>query len=303
MWRTTALRHRYAIKDGMEVIVRGKITMYPPHGRISAHRGGALQKGVGAQDLALRKLKEKLHKLGYFAPERKRPLPAFPRRIVLVASPTGAAIRDMLEIIGRRWPARGNLGSRRARARGRGGARNRLAALDRLNDFAGIDVIILGRGGGSAAKTWPPSTTKIVAERHLRVARFPVISAVGHEIDVTIADLVADRRAATPSEAAEIATPDRARVAADAAHRRQRLHDLLLGKYQTHRQRLQGLTQRRVFQFPLERLHDQERRIDDWDERLQRAIQLRVQRARQKLDALAGTPRIAQPLERAGSRL
>jgi len=104
MWKTTAQRHRYAMKDGVEVIVRGKLGVYAPHGRYQFTVDQMQLKGEGAQELALRKLKEKLLRLGYFAPERKKPLPLFPRRIVLVASPTGAAIRDMIEIIGRRWP-------------------------------------------------------------------------------------------------------------------------------------------------------------------------------------------------------
>ena len=104
MWRTVAQRYRYAMKDGLEVAVRGKITVYPPHGKYQLSVDELYQIGVGDQDLALRQLKEKLQKLGYFAPARKRPLPVMPRRIALVTSPTGAAIRDMLEIISRRWP-------------------------------------------------------------------------------------------------------------------------------------------------------------------------------------------------------
>src|SRR5437660_3084430 len=104
MWRSSAQRHRYAVTDGMQVVVRGKLTVYAPHGKYQLTVEELYQTGAGAQELALRKVKEKLHKLGYFAPERKRPLPALPRRIALVTSPTGAAIRDMLQIITRRWP-------------------------------------------------------------------------------------------------------------------------------------------------------------------------------------------------------
>ena len=267
MWRTTAQRHRYALKDGLEVIVRGKLTVYPPHGKYQLSVEELYQKGAGAQDLLLRKLKEKLLKLGYFAPERKKPLPAFPRRIALVTSPTGAAIRDMLEILGRRWP-NAEVWVCGVRVQGDGAPQEIAAALNDLNTHTGIDVILLGRGGGSSEDLAAFNDEGVA--NAIFASKIPVISAVGHEIDVTIADLVADRRAATPSEAAEIATPDRTELLQTLRARRQRLHDLLLSKYQAHKQRLQGLAERRVFQFPLERLHDQERRIDDWDDRLQR---------------------------------
>jgi exodeoxyribonuclease VII large subunit len=293
MYRQTALNHRYAMKDGQEVIVRGKITVYMPQGKYQFSVEELYQKGAGAHDLALRKLKEKLHKLGYFATARKKPLPAYPRRIAVVASPTGAAIRDMLEIISRRWPG-AELWVRGVRVQGVGAAESVAEALQQLNQFAGIDVILLGRGGGSR-EDLAAFNEEIVANA-IFASRIPVVSAVGHEIDVTIADMVADKRAETPSAAAEIATPDRLELLRALQTRRQRLHDLLLGKYQTHRQRLQSLAQRRVFQYPLERLRDQEHRIDDWEERLLRAIQRRLHDGRQRLDALTDQLESLSPL-------
>jgi exodeoxyribonuclease VII large subunit len=293
MWRTTALRHRYALKDGQEVIVRGKLTVYAPQGRYQLTVDELYQKGEGAQDLALRKLKEKLLKLGYFAPERKKPLPAFPRRIVLVASPSGAAIRDMLEIIGRRWPC-AEIWVVGVRTQGPGAAQEITYVLNRLNHFADIDVILLGRGGGSQ-EDLAAFNDKFVAEAIFK-SRIPIVSAVGHEIDVTIADLVADRRAETPSAAAEIATPDRVELLETLNAWRRRLHDLLTGKYRDQRQRLHSLAQRRVFRFPLELLRDQERRLDDFSERLDRVMQLRIQRQKHKLEASAGRLESLSPL-------
>jgi hypothetical protein len=132
MWKSTALRHRYQMKDGMEVVVRGKISVYPPHGKYQLTADALYQTGVGQQDLALQKLKEKLKKLGYFALDRKRALPQFPRRIALVTSPTGAAVRDMLEIISRRWPSV-EVWIIGVRVQGVGAAEEIAAALDRLN--------------------------------------------------------------------------------------------------------------------------------------------------------------------------
>jgi exodeoxyribonuclease VII large subunit len=241
----------------------------------------------------LRKLKEKLHKLGYFVPARKKPLPSFPRRIALVASPTGAAIRDMLEIVSRRWPC-AEIWVRGVRVQGDGAPEDIAAALAQLNFFPGIDVIILGRGGGSS-EDLAAFNAEIVANA-IFLSKIPVISAVGHEVDVTVADMVADRRAATPSEAAEIATPDRIELLEVLRTRRQRLQDLLMGKYRSNKQRLQSLAERRVFQFPLERLREQERLLDDWEERLKRAMQIRLQNGRQRLDALTAQLESLSPL-------
>ncbi len=293
MWKSTALKHRYQMKDGMEVVVRGKISVYPPHGKYQLTADALYQTGIGQQDLALQKLKEKLRKLGYFASERKRPLPRFPQRIALVTSPSGAAVRDMLEIIGRRWPSV-EVWISGVRVQGAGAAEEIAAALDRLNQFADIDVILLGRGGGSS-EDLAAFNEEIVAQA-IFASQIPVVAAVGHEIDVSVADLVADCRAATPSEAAERATPDRLEWLNLLRTRQERLGDLLRTKYRTHEHRLKSLLQRRVFQFPLERLHDEERRVDDWDARLQRAMALRLQQARQKLQATAAQLESLSPL-------
>jgi exodeoxyribonuclease VII large subunit len=293
MWKTAAQRHRYGMKDGMEVVVCGRLTVYPPHGKYQLSVDALFQTGVGKQDLALQQLKEKLKNLGYFAAERKRQLPRFPRRIAIVTSPTGAAIRDMLEIISRRWPAT-EIWVCGVRVQGPGAWDEIATALDRLNQFKGVDVILLGRGGGSSEDLAAFNDERVA--QAIFLSRAPVVSAVGHEIDVTIADLVADCRALTPSEAAERATPDRVEWQKHLRNRQQRLGDLLLARFQAYRDRLHVLLKRRVFQFPLDRLRDQERRIDQWDERLQRAFQRRLQRAKQKLEAKAAQLESLSPL-------
>jgi exodeoxyribonuclease VII large subunit len=293
IWRTTAQRLRYAMKAGMEVAVRGRITIYAPQGKYQLTIDEMYQTGVGAQDLALRKLKEKLQKLGYFALERKKPLPRFPRRLALVASPTGAAVRDMLEIISRRWP-RAEIWVVGVRVQGPGAPESIAAALTRLNEFAGIDAILLGRGGGSR-EDLAAFNEELVAHA-IFASRIPVISAVGHEIDVTLADLVADRRASTPSEAAELATPSRDELMDLLSVRQRRLRGLLLARYQASQQRLNQLAQRRVFRFPLEFLRDQERRLDVWEERLSRLTKARADRLRLRLDALTGKLESLSPL-------
>jgi exodeoxyribonuclease VII large subunit len=216
-----------------------------------------------------------------------------PRRIALVTSTGGAAIRDMLEIILRRWPC-AELWVHGVRVQGAGAAQEIAAAVRRLNELSEIDVILLGRGGGSS-EDLAAFNDEAVAEA-IFASTIPIVSAVGHEIDVTIADLVADRRAATPSEAAEIATPNRVELLEALESRRQRLHQLLTHNFRSCEQRLINLMQRRVFQAPLERLHDQERRCDDWDERLRKSMRTHQQRLRQRLDAIAGKLNSLSPL-------
>jgi exodeoxyribonuclease VII large subunit len=293
MWKATAQKHRYAFKEGQEVVARGRLSVYAPRGDYQLIVEELHQKGVGAQDLALRRLKEKLHKLGYFDPARKRQLPPYPRRIALIASRTGAAIRDMLEILTRRWP-QAEIWVCGVRVQGDGAAEEIAAALRRLNEFKGVDVAIIGRGGGSS-EDLAAFNAEIVAQA-IYESRAPVVSAVGHEIDVTVADLVADVRAATPSEAAELTTPDRLELLEWLRGRGQRLHGLLLGRFQQHKQRLALLSQRRVFVHPLERVREQQRRVDDWDERLLRAMKLRLEKAKQRIGAFADQLESLSPL-------
>ncbi len=293
MFRQAAVRHRYFLEDGQEIIARGNLTVYAPRGDYQFIVEEAYQKGAGAQELALKRLREKLQRLGYFAPERKRKLPRFPRRIALVASPSGAAVRDMLEILARRWPA-AEIWVRGVRVQGDGAPESIALALQELNQFRGIDVILLGRGGGSRDDL-SAFNEELVAQA-IFASRIPVVSAVGHEIDVTIADLVADRRALTPSEAAEIATPDRQELLDHLGSRAQRLYDLLQARHHACRQRLTSLAQRRIFQQPLERVRDLERRLDDWEERLERSMQVRLKQARSNLEAVAAQLDSLSPL-------
>lgn len=293
-WKSTAGRLRFKLTDGLEVVVRGKLSVYPPHGEYRLVVDEVHPKGMGAAELALKQLKEKLAKLGYFDPRRKRPLPAYPRRLVLMTSATGAAVRDMLEILGRRWPI-AEVWVCSTRVQGQQAAEDIAWNFALLNRLEGIDAVILGRGGGSADDL-AVFNDELVAQAIFN-CRYPVISAVGHEIDVTIADLVADRRALTPSEAAEIATPDRADLIARLDQSRRRLHDLLLGHWQAASKHLAGLAQRRVFREPLQGIRDLERRLDDWHGRLGRAVAQRLTLARKSLEHRAVQLESLSPLK------
>src|SRR5438093_8997047 len=249
IYRGVALRMRFDPKDGMEVIARGRLSVYPPQGQYQLSIEELHPKGLGAQEIALQQLKQKLSGKGYFLPQRKRPLPRYPARIALVTSPTGAAVRDMLEILGRRWPAT-EVWVCPVRVQGETAAGEIVEALALLNRLDGIEILILGRGGGSAED--------LGAFNHERVAdaifqsRIPVVSAVGHEIDLTIADLVADLRAATPSEAAERVVPHRDELLEALHVVEEQLRTLLAQRLERARMRLEELAQRRSFRLPLE---------------------------------------------------
>jgi exodeoxyribonuclease VII large subunit len=293
MWASNVQQLSALPEIGEEVIVRGTMNVYPTKGNYSLVVDQIHAKGAGAQDLALRRLKERLAKLGYFAAERKRNWSRYPRRIALLASKGGAAIRDILEILRARWPA-AEVWVMDVRVQGPEAPESIAAGLALLNRFKGVDVVILGRGGGSGDDLSAFNDERVA--HAIYRCKFPVISAIGHEIDVTIADLVADARALTPTDAANKVAPDRAKIIEDLQVRSLRMHDRMQSKLLAVKNRLLGLAQRRVLCLPLERLRDREHMLDGWSERVTRAMQKRVQLARKSMEVFAGQLDSLSPL-------
>jgi exodeoxyribonuclease VII large subunit len=301
IYRGVALRMRFDLRDGMKVIARGRLTVYEPRGEYQLQIEEVQPKGIGPLELAFRQLKEKLSVLGYFEPGRKQKPPRFPRRVALVTSPTGSAVRDMLEILSRRWPAT-EVWVCPVRVQGEGAAAEIADGLVRLNRIGGpdsgpeqrVDVILLGRGGGSLEDLWA-FNEEPVAHAIFR-SRIPVVSGVGHEDDLTIADLVADVRALTPSEAAERVVPDRAEVLGWLEQAAVRLKAFLLRGVQAARERLTDLADRRCFRAPLDRVGEERFRLQGWDDRLARAARQRVENGRDRLGALSARLEALSPL-------
>jgi exodeoxyribonuclease VII large subunit len=291
IWRGNAARLRFQLKDGLEVVARGHLSSYAPRSQYQIQIDQLLPKGVGELELAFQQLKAKLSQRGWFDPERKKPLPRFPRRIALVTSPTGAVIRDMLRILLRRWPAI-EIVFYPVAVQGEGAAREVAQAIQRLNQWQSADVVIVGRGGGSMEDLWS-FNEEVVAEA-IYHSRIPVISAVGHETDFTIADFVADRRAATPSEAAEIAVPDRQEVLSSLTASQRRMTAVLMERIKKATQYVNQLAQRRALRLPLERLRTLQQLLDEKAERLQRGLRRylegqtrRLQQTAARLDTLS----------------
>ncbi len=201
MWRSAARALRFTPEDGLHVVARGRVSVYDPKGEYQLVCEHMEPQGAGALQLAFEQLKKRLSAEGLFAQERKRPLPALPRKIGIVTSLDGAAVRDIVTVISRRYP-NVHLVIRPTRVQGEGAAADIARGLQAVAAVPGVDVIIVGRGGGSIEDLW--AFNEEVVARAIAASPVPVISAVGHETDVTIADFVADLRAPTPSAAAEM---------------------------------------------------------------------------------------------------
>ena len=289
MYRGFALRLKFDARDGVEVVARGGLTVYAQRGEYQLLAQELTPAGVGAAELALRELKEKLLRRGYFAPERKRPLPRFPRRLALVASPTGAAVRDMLELLATRWPA-AEVVVRPSRVQGYGAELELAAAVRQLNRChrdhnLALCAIVLGRGGGSAEDLAAFNTEEIA--QAVYDSEVPVVSAVGHEIDVSLADLVADYRALTPSQAITALTPDRAELLDHVRLTESRLRDAIRDRLALARERVDRIGERPAFRRPLERVRALEQRLDQAADRLQRAASLELERRNQQVATVA----------------
>ena len=284
LWRPRASALRFEPKEGLQVVAHGAIDVYPPRGSYQLIVAWMEPKGLGALQMAFRQLLEKLQKEGLFRPEIKVPLPPLPRRIGVVTSPTGAAIRDIINVLARRFPAV-ELYLLPSRVQGTEAAAEVAAAIDLLNaKRPDLDLLIVGRGGGSLEDLWP--FNEEVVARAIHRSAIPIISAVGHEIDVSISDFAADVRAATPTEAAEIAVPDRSELAARLNDRRRRLALALERTVVQSRQQLGAAASRYAFRKPQAALAEKVQRSDELLDRLKTLIAHRLGLLVQGIDGL-----------------
>ena len=280
MFRSDAMRLKFRLGNGMKVIVRARVSSFPRTGQVQLYISEVIPDGAGALNLAFEQLKNKLQAEGLFDPAHKKPIPACPQRIALVTSPTGAAVRDMIRILGRRWPlARVTLYP--AQVQGQGAAESIARALMLANAVGEADVILCGRGGGSMEDLWAFNEEPVA--RAIYDSEIPVISAVGHEPDVTIADFVADLRAPTPSGAAELAVPDRAELSLSVRALDTRLRTAAHKQLQIRRQRLTALQERLELRTPAKYIAEKRLLLDQMADRLCTALPARLGRETQRL--------------------
>ena len=294
-WRTSLARLRFQPEDGMRVLCRGSVDVYAPRGTYQLIVQQMELQGEGELQAALRKLREKLQSEGLFAPEDKRPLPKFAKRIAVVTSPSGAALRDFLEVVRRRWsdcefivvPTRVQgleVGPEIARA---------IRRAQRIQPI--VDAILVTRGGGSLEDLWGFNDEIVV--RAIHGSPIPVVTAVGHEIDVTLADLAADVRALTPSQAGELLVPDAAEWKQRLKAARLRINALLRARFDHAHSRFATLADHRVLREPFTMLRDRERELDDLQQRAARAIRHQNERATMQLQHFASQLETLSPLQ------
>ena len=293
VFRNSASRIKFELKDGMEVISFGSITVYEPRGQYQLIINKIEPKGIGALQLAFQQLKEKLEKEGLFDSAHKKPLPFIPQKIGIVTSPTGAAIKDILNIIDRRF-ANVEVLIYPVKVQGDGAAQEIAEAITELNSYSDIDVIIAGRGGGSMEDLW--AFNEEVVARSIYSSRIPIISAVGHEIDITIADLVADKRALTPSEAGELVVPRKDLLIEKIEKVKARLLQSLTGKLRLSKEKLVRIANSYAMKKPFDRLNRWQQRLDEFAQRLDLNITHALNSEREKLLGIAGKLESLSPL-------
>lgn len=294
IWRSTAQRLKFKLEEGVEVICRGSIDVYPPRGSYQLTVNQVMPVGVGPLQLAFQQLHRKLTAEGLFDVRHKQPLPRFPKRLLLVTSPQGAAVRDFLQVLSHRWRLCEVL-LIPVRVQGDGAGREIARAIELGNRLSPQpDVLAVVRGGGSAEDLW--SFNEEVVVRAIFASRIPVVSGVGHEVDVTLADLVADVRALTPTDAAEKVVPKQSDLLAWLRDTEQRLGASLAGRWRVARQQVDSLANRPVLARPVELVQQLSQRLDDLQLRLQGPIERRLERARAQCDQLAGKLESLSPL-------
>lgn len=265
MWRSRAVSVPFDLEDGIKIRVLGNIRVYEKAGRYQLDLVTIQPAGIGELQILFEQLKRKLFEEGLFDSAAKKTLPKFPKTIGVITSPTGAVIRDIISVTERRAPSV-NIILRGVKVQGEGAAEEIVDAITAFNDFCKADVIILGRGGGSLEDLWP-FNEEIVA-RAIFESEIPVISAVGHEIDITISDFVADIRAATPSEAAEIVVPADDELRENLHHIRQNIGNIIAERINLYRSQMQGISRTHAFRRPESLILQYMQRIDDLSHRV-----------------------------------
>ncbi len=294
IWRTDAENIKFKLENGQKVICGGYIDVYPARGSYQLIIRQIKPVGIGEFELAFRQLHAKLKSEGLFDPDTKKPLPKYPRRVAVVTSPTGAAVRDFLQVLSRRWndievvivPTK---------VQGPGSADEIANAIRSISKLAvAPDVVVVTRGGGSKEDLW--SFSEEVVCRAIFDCQIPVIAGVGHEVDVSLSDLVADVRALTPSEAAERLVPDKTELAVQLGNVGKRMATALIGKLNQAQSEVNFLSQRSAFSKPFELVERRQEMLDQLQARMHRSMNVQVESADAQIRNFASRLESINPL-------
>ena len=283
IWRSTAANLKTELSDGTKVIAKGSIAVYEPSGRYQIIISSIRPVGIGELQVAFEKLKNKLSAEGLFDEDHKKALPKFPKSIGVVTSVTGAAVRDIVSVIGRRFPIV-DLIIFPVAVQGPGAGNEIANAIKIFNEYNKVDVIIVGRGGGSLEDLW--AFNEEVVARAIYNSEIPIISAVGHHVDYTISDFVADLRAPTPSVAGELAVPDQGEIIEDMKSHINSLYYYIDQKINENRKHITGLLKSYVFNKPVEMLRRYQQRIDEYINIIETKINHKIELHKQTLESL-----------------
>ena len=294
MFRREAAGLRFRPENGMKVVAFGRVTVFPRDGQYQLYCGQLTPDGVGELHIAFEQLKERLYREGLFDPARKKPIPRFPRKIALITSAAGAAVRDMLRILGARWPL-AEVAVLPVRVQGAEAPGEISAAIAWANRYHVADLLITGRGGGSMEDLWAFNDEGVA--RAICASDIPVISAVGHEPDVTIADFVADLRAATPSNAAELAVPDQNEISVWLVQTEERMAQAVSRRLERARKELEQADRCRALREPMSYVDDKRMLLDYQRERLAHGLTGALGRERERLARLAAALDAMSPLK------
>ncbi len=284
---------KFRIEDGLKVLALGNISVYQRRGDYQLIVGLLQPRGIGELQLAFQQLKKKLQQEGLFASEHKKAIPSFPRRIGIVTSPTGAAVRDIINVINRRFHQVEIL-INPVKVQGEGAGKEIAKAIDEFNETGDMDVLIVGRGGGSMEDLW--AFNEEIVARAIYNSKIPVISAVGHEIDFVISDFVADLRAPTPSAAAELVVGEMEQITQKIRDFQTRIYAALTNNLSLKKERFSSLLSSYVLRYPEERLFQYKQEIDDFSERIERTCSHILELLTERLVNLSGKLNMLSPL-------
>ena len=293
MFRGHAARLKFRPENGMKVVICGNVSVYPRDGQYQLYAESIDPDGVGALYLAFEQLKAKLAEEGLFDESYKQPLPAFPSRVGIVTSPSGAAVKDMINVAGRRYPS-AELVIYPSAVQGSEAVPQLISGINYFSDTRSVDVVIIGRGGGSLEDLWAFNNEQLA--RAIFACRVPVISAVGHETDFTICDFVADRRAPTPSAAAELAVPDTSELRYKISSLTDRYAAQLMNRISQSRRQLELIAGSKALSDPDTILNDRRVRLDRTLDALDRAIEAKSSAKRSDLREVAASLSALDPL-------